>query len=138
VKHTEQGDEGDKQKKIVDRYLFSDPGLLHPKFYKNWILSCAAWVLCTNQVEKPLTLISLVLWSECLFYGLATGQSTLQSANTNQFEKVKSMAVAFNLNLDAEGNLVIPGAKKFPLAGTGRRLMWRGKGGGEEREWEFG
>jgi hypothetical protein len=128
VKHTEQGDAGDKQKKkIMDRYLFPDPGLLRPKFYENWILSRAAWVWRASGVEQPSTLISPALWRECLFYGLATGQSTLQPANTKQFEKVKSMAAAFNLELDEKGNLVVPGAKEFPVADTGGRLMWRRK-----------
>jgi hypothetical protein len=128
VKHTAPGDAGDRQeKKAVDRYLFPDPGLLRPKFYENWLLSRAAWVWRASQTEMPPTLISPSLWRECLFYGLATGQSTLLPDNANQFEKVKKLAAAFKLNLDDKGNLAIPGAKEFPLADAGRRLMWGNK-----------
>ncbi|KIM72643.1 hypothetical protein PILCRDRAFT_93380 [Piloderma croceum F 1598] len=80
-----------------------------------------------QKTKAPPTLISPSLWRECLFYGLATGQSTLLPANGKQFKKVKKMAEAFMLDLDDKGNLVIPCAKQFPLTGKDTRLMCRGR-----------
>ena len=126
VKHAAPGDAGDRQKtKAVEKYLFPDPGMVRPKFYENWLRSRAAWVWRANQTELPPTLISPSLWRECLFYGLATGQSTLRPDNTNQFEKVKKLAAAFNLNLDDKGNLGVPGAREFPQTARDMRLLWR-------------
>ena len=128
VRHLAQGDAGANQKdKNFDKYLFPDPGLLRPKFYENWLRSRAAWIWRANQTDRPPTLISPSLWRECLFYGLATGQSTLQAANSKRIEKVKKMAEAFKLDLDDNGDLVLPGARRFPRAGMETRLVWRGK-----------
>jgi hypothetical protein len=128
VQHSAPGDAGGNQKdQNVDKYLFPDPGLLRPKFYENWLRSRAAWVWRAIQTDRPPTLISPSLWRECLFYGLATGQSTLQAANSKQFEKVKKMVEACMLDLDDKGNLVVPGARQFPLVGMDTRLVWRGK-----------
>jgi hypothetical protein len=128
VKRLAQGDAGGRQKAgQFDKYLFPDPGLLRPKFYENWLRSRAAWVWRANQTDKPATLISPSLWRECLFYGLATGQSTLLPQNSQQFEKVRKMAEAFKLDLDDKGNLVVPLAAQFPRAGMDARLMWRGR-----------
>jgi hypothetical protein len=128
VKHLAPGDAGGKQKtKSVDKYLFPDPGLLRSKFYENWLRSRTAWVWRANQTDRPPTLISPSLWRECLFYGLATGQSTLLPEKGKQFDKVKKMAEAFMLDLDNDGNLVVPRARQFPLAGKDSSLVWRGR-----------
>jgi hypothetical protein len=127
VKRVEQGNAGTKQKtKAVDKYLFPDPGLLRPRLYENWLRSRATWVWRANLADGPPALMSPSLWRECLFYGLATGKSTLQPGS-ERFDKVKKMAEAFKLDLDDQGNLLAPGARQFPLAGMESRLLWRGR-----------
>jgi len=118
---------GQRQKEgKVDLYLFPDPGLLRPKFYKNWLLSRQMWIWRASQREIGVKPLSPSMWRDCLFYGLATGLSTIRY-DSKEFDKIRKTALALGCDLDKSGQIVLPG--RMPAAdvvGDKGVMKWKG------------
>ena len=108
-----------------DLYLFPDPGMLWPKFYKNWLGLRAAWLWRACQCEAGCRPLFPTMWRECLFYSLATGKPSVRPGS-KEFNKIWKMVGAFGCKMDESGNLVVTGAKEYPLSQASPVLQWRG------------